>query len=107
MQQGQKVLVPADGNAVLRDAAEPFEDALVERPIDLAPVANRPGRSGRRPDEILGQRLDLQTVDPDDAKAFVDEIVLRGARGAVQQRRVKLQVIHVTIEHLRQFERRE
>ena len=43
--QRQEVLVPADGDAVLGDAAEAFEHALVERPIDLAPVANRPRRA--------------------------------------------------------------
>ena len=41
VEQREEVLVPADGDAVLGDAAEPLEHALVERAVDLAPVADR------------------------------------------------------------------
>ena len=50
--QRQEVLVPAHGDAVLGHAAEAFEHALVERTIDLAPVADR----ARQPRSPLGCR---------------------------------------------------
>ena len=46
--QREEVLVPADGDAVLRDAAEALEHAVVERAIDLAPLADR-AAAARRP----------------------------------------------------------
>src|SRR6266511_141543 len=81
MDQRQEVLVPAHRDAVFRHAAESFEDTIVEWPVDLAPVADGTRRLGpTRP--LLGKRLDLQPIDGDDAKAFVQQIVRQGvARG--------------------------
>jgi hypothetical protein len=46
--QREEVLVPAHGDAVLGHAAESLEHALVERAVDLAPVADRSRRLSRR-----------------------------------------------------------
>jgi hypothetical protein len=43
VEQRQEVLVPADRDAVLGDAAESLEDARVERPVDLFPRGDRLG----------------------------------------------------------------
>ncbi len=43
----QEVLVPAHGDAVLGDAAEAFEHARVERPVDVAPVARSAAAAAR------------------------------------------------------------
>ena len=53
MDQRQEVLVPADGDAVLRHAAEAREHALVERPIDLAPLADRPRRAAAATSPVM------------------------------------------------------
>ena len=64
----QEVLVPADGDAVLGDAAEPRHHAVVERFVDAREMS-RIGWNGyalaERIDagESAGQRLDLQAVD--------------------------------------------
>src|SRR6185369_13641296 len=64
----QKVLVPANGDAVLRHAAGTREDALVELVPKYPRVADRLAR-------VEAERLDLQAIDRDDAEAFVREVV--------------------------------
>ena len=65
----QEVLVPTNGDAVLGDAAESGQDAIVEWVPKLARVADR------LVDVALGQRLDLQAVDGHNAEAFVRQVV--------------------------------
>ncbi len=81
MQQRQEILVPPDGNAVFGHAAKPIEHPLVERMVDLAPVADGRGRFPPGSEEGLRQRLNFQSVDADDAEPFVHEVMRQRVPG--------------------------
>src|SRR6185312_1270378 len=74
----QKVFVPANRDAVLADAAEAEQDALVELGVNRARFANR------LREERLGQRLQLETVDRDDPEAFAREVMRERVTGRSQ-----------------------
>ncbi len=71
----RKVLVPADRNTVLGDAAESGQHALVEIVVECFEVSDRLWRVLAVADEVGRQRLDLQRVDADDAEPFVQKIM--------------------------------
>ena len=75
MQRGEEALVPADGDAVLGDAAEARQPSLVERGRQLVPALD----GARRPDvgayQISRQRLDLEPVDPHHAEPGVEQVL--------------------------------
>ncbi len=82
--QGEEVLVPADRDAVLRDAAESGQRTAVERTGERAVVADGADPRAVGPGPVGGQALDLQAVDPDDAEALVDEVVREGVAGRAE-----------------------
>ena len=84
VQQRQEVLVPAHGDAVLGDAAEPLEHPFVERLVDLAPLRNRLRRRIRGAGQSLRQRLDLEPIDCHHAEALVEEVVRQRVSGGPQ-----------------------
>ena len=85
VQQRQEVLVPAHGDAVLGHAAEAFEHALVERPVDLAPVADRPRRPRRRRRSASsGSGSIFSPSIADHAEAFVQQVVRQRVAGRAE-----------------------
>ena len=74
VEEREEVLVPANGDAVLADAAEAEEHALVELLVERAEVLHGRGQRGLPPvvlaGELDGERLDLEPVDRDDAEAL-------------------------------------
>src|SRR4029077_927104 len=81
MQQGQEVLVPTYRDPVFGNAAKAFQNAVVERLVNLGPGVNWTRRLVRTAGEIFTQRLNLQTVDADNAKTFIDEKVRQRVSG--------------------------
>ena len=71
------ILVPADGDTVLGDAAEPGHDAVVEVLEQGLHVAHR----GR---EVEPQRFDLQAIDGDDRVAIVHQVMRQGEPGGAE-----------------------
>src|SRR5690606_18930508 len=75
VEEREEVLVPADGDAVLADAAEAEERALVELLVERAEVLDRHGRRRRVAGELDRERLDLEAVDGGDAEALARQVV--------------------------------
>ena len=78
VEDGEEVLVPADGDAVLGHAAEAPQGALVELDGDLVE------RADRLLQELPGERLDLEPVDADDAEPLVGQVMGQGVTGRAQ-----------------------
>ena len=67
----EEVLVPANGDAVLGDAAEAGEDALVELLVELAKVLDRlAADASASPVSSTGSGSIFSAVDADDAEAL-------------------------------------
>ena len=81
VQHVEEVLVPPHRDAVFGDAAEARQRALVETAEERLRIANQLRRARLRARELLGERLDLQAVDRDDAEALVQEMVREGVAG--------------------------
>ena len=77
----QEILVPADRNAVLGNAAESGQHALVEIVVERFEISDRLRRVLAVADEIGRQWLDLQRVDADDAEPLVQKIMREGIAG--------------------------
>ena len=75
VQDVEERLVPAHGDAVLRDATEPGEHAFVERGAELRVVIFDGARAVH---QLRIERLDLQPVDADDAESLIEEVVREG-----------------------------
>ena len=75
----EKVLVPANGNAVFSNPAEAGHNAFIKRLVQLAHIAYRFKRDAPaarvHAGNMRGQRLDLQAVDADDRMAVVHQEV--------------------------------
>ena len=71
----QEILVPANGDAVLRHPAEAGQDPVIELVPQYPRVADWLGQ------KLLVDRLDLQTVDGHDTETFVGEIVSERVAG--------------------------
>src|SRR5206468_5421691 len=72
--ESQKIFVPTNRDAVLRDAAEAREHAPVEFGFNLSHVAHRARHAQAAvASQLFVQRLYLQPVNPDDAEAFVQK----------------------------------
>ena len=82
--QRQEVLVPAHGDAVLRDAAEAFEHAGVERTVQVQPARHRLRRAPAAAGQGRVGRLDLQAVDRDHAEALVQQVVRQRVAGRAE-----------------------
>ncbi len=81
VEEVEEVLVPPHRDAVLGDAAETRERALVERAEERLRIANQLRGTRRAARELLGQRLDLQAVDRDDPETLIQEMVREGVAG--------------------------
>ena len=71
----EEILVPADRDAVLGDAAEAKDGAALEGARDVVDVLDRLWHAPLRPSHRHGQRLDAQAVDADHAEALVQQVV--------------------------------
>ena len=80
--QEQEVLVPAHGDAVLAHAAEPAADAVGERLLERAPLADRP--EARRPRSLAGSGSIFRPSIADDAEALVREVVRQRVAGRTE-----------------------
>src|SRR5690606_1625024 len=78
----QEVLVPANGDAVFRNAAEARQYAFVERLRYLVDILYRLRTlSAERTGPVVRKRFDLQTVDADNAESFVKQIMRERVAG--------------------------
>src|SRR5665647_2499926 len=84
VQHVEEVFVPPYGDAVLGDAAEARQGALVETAEERLRIADQLRRACVRAGELLGERLDLQAVDRDYREAFVQEVVGDGVAGGAE-----------------------
>ena len=85
----QEILVPAHGDAVLGDPAEPRHDPVVEPLDEACDIADRLERqrgapSGVDPGNLGRQRLDLEPVDRGDEMAVVHQVVRQGEPGRAE-----------------------
>ena len=84
----EEVLVPADGDPVLGDAAKAGHGARTQRLLQLLEVAHRlerrPGAEGVDAGDLGRQRLDLQPVDRHHGVAVVDQMVGEREAGRAQ-----------------------
>src|SRR4029453_18025394 len=75
----EEILVPAHGDPVFGDAAEPRHHPRIERLAQFGGVADRPERhtstAGIDPRYVGGERLNLEPVDRDHRVAVVHEMV--------------------------------
>ncbi len=84
MDERQEVLVPPNGDAVFGHAAEPLEYPFVEQLVDIVPALERSRRTVALAGERGRQRLDLETVDGDNAEAFVEQVMRQRVAGRTQ-----------------------
>ncbi len=77
----EKILVPAHGDAVFRHTAESGHHAFVQILVDGGEVTHHLGQELGIAGELGGQGLDLERVDTDHRKAFVQQVVGEGVAG--------------------------
>src|SRR5207302_4003476 len=75
MQKREEILIPAYSDAVLRNAAKTFKNAVHQGLVNLLPGVDRTRRFLAGTDKLLVERLDFQSVNCGDSETFVDEIV--------------------------------
>ena len=84
----EEVLVPADGDSVFGDTAEARHDAVIQRFVDLADIANG-GEAFALTEcvhagKFLGKRLDLEAIHADYGVAIVHQIVRERESGGAE-----------------------
>ena len=75
---GQKRLVPADSDPVFRNAPKSGQNAFIQFLLQDGKIADGRGHRPAAARERIGDRFELQAIDPDHAKPLVGQEVCQG-----------------------------